>query len=149
MNLHAVNDLIESSLQRWYRAVSEWRRPLSGTATGCVTCRGSEFAVFDRRGRWPHDLLHALVEILEVDSMRLARELHEERHCSADDTGSSAEPCEPCIAEARATVIECARTHSQDIADVINECAMPRFAVYVEMNTNLALTAATRGEWAP
>ncbi|MGV8913696.1 MAG: hypothetical protein ACOH14_13875 [Rhodoglobus sp.] len=142
-----MNDLIECSLQRWYRLVSEWRSPKAGTATGCVSCRASEFAVFDRSGHWPHELIHGLVETLDLVSLQLASALHEERH-SANEHGRSTAPCETCIAAARSTVNDSAHRHGKDITDVINECAMPRFAVYVEMNTNLALNAATRGEWA-
>lgn len=147
MNRHAVNDLIECSLQRWYRLVSEWRSPETGTATGCVSCRASEFAVFDRSGHWPHELIHGLVETLDLVSLQLASALHEERHC-AKERGCSTAPCQTCIAAARSTVNANAHRRGKDITDVINECAMPRFAVYVEMNTNLALNAATRGEWA-
>lgn len=147
MNRHALNDLIECSLQRWYRSVSEWRSPAGGTKAGCVRCRESEFAAFDRSGHWPHDLIHSLVATLELAMTQLAVALHEEQH-PRDDSCRSAEPCSSCIDSARATVRACASRHAQDIADVINECAMPRLAVYVEMNTNLALNAATRGEWA-
>ncbi len=147
MNRHAVNDLIDCSLLRWYRRVSEWRSPVGATATGCVACRASDFAVFDRRGHWPHDLLHGLVETLDLVSLQLAIEVHEERHC-ANEYGRSTAPCEPCLRAARSTVAACAHRHAQDITDVVDECAMPRFAAYVEMNTNLALNAATRGEWA-
>lgn len=147
MNLHAVNDLIECSLQRWYRMVSEWRTPSGGTATGCSRCRASEFAAFDFSWQWPHDLLHALVQSLETVSTQLAASLHEERHC-ADENGRTTTSCGDCIADARSRVRASASRHTGDIADVIDECAMPRMAVYVEMNINLALNAATRGEWA-
>ncbi|WP_341952904.1 hypothetical protein [Salinibacterium sp. TMP30] len=147
MNRHSVNDLVECSLQRWYRTVSQWRRPVGGTPTGCVACRSSDFAVFDRLGHWPHDLIHSLVETLDLVSMQLAVALHEERHC-ANENGRATAPCNACIAQAQSTANSCAQRHAQDIADVVNECAMPRLAVYVEMNTNLALNAATRGEWA-
>ncbi|MGV8858012.1 hypothetical protein [Rhodoglobus sp.] len=147
MNRHAVNDLIECSLQRWYRLVSEWRSPEAGTAAGCVNCRASEFAAFDRRGHWPHDLVHSLVETLELVSMQLAVALHEDRHCTGVG-GRATLPCRSCIDEARSTVSERAHRQSQDIADVINECALPRLAAYVEKNTNLVINAATRGEWA-
>lgn len=147
MNRHAVNDLVECSLQRWYRTVSQWRSPAGATPTGCVSCRSSDFGVFDRLGHWPHDLIHSLVETLDLVSIQLAVALHEERHC-ANDGGRSPAPCDTCSAEARSTVNACAHHHARDITDVIDECAMPRLAVYVEMNTNLALNAATRGEWA-
>lgn len=147
MNRHAVNDLIECSLQRWYRTVSEWRSPVGGTATGCVACRASEFAVFDREGHWPHDLLHSLVETLELVSMQLAVALHEDRHCTGE-SGRATAPCDTCVAEAHSTVSARAHRHGQDVVDVVNQCAMPRLAAYVEKNANLALNAATRGEWA-
>ncbi|MBH0116449.1 hypothetical protein I6E52_06275 [Salinibacterium sp. NG253] len=147
MNRHAVNDLIDCSLHRWYRMVSEWRSPAPGTEAGCVTCRESEFAAVDRRGQWPHDLIHSFVETLEVVTFQLAVSLHEERHCPGTDARST-KPCPTCVAAARSTVQACAHRHAQDIADVMTECALPRLAVYVEKNINLALNAATRGEWA-
>lgn len=147
MNRFAVNDLIECSLQRWYRIVSEWRTPAGGTETGCVSCRASEFAAIDSFGHWPHDLIHSLVGTLELATTQLAVAFHDERHFY-DGDGRSTTPCSACRDSARTTVRACARRHRKDIADVISECAMPRLAVYVEMNTNLALNAATRGEWA-
>lgn len=147
MNRHAVNDLIDCSLQRWYRLVSEWRQPAAGTEAGCVVCRDSDFSAFDRAGHWPHDLFHAFVETLELVTFQLAVALHEERHCRGEDARST-RPCSPCLSAARSTVQACAHRHAQDISDVITECALPRLAVYVEKNINLALNAATRGEWA-
>jgi hypothetical protein len=147
VNRYAVNDLVECSLLRWYRIVSEWRTPAGGTEAGCVGCRSSDFAAIDSFGHWPHDLIHSLVGTLELAAAQLAVALHDERH-SRDGEGRSATPCTACLECALTTVRACAQRHGKDITDVINECAMPRLAVYVEMNTNLALNAATRGEWA-
>jgi hypothetical protein len=79
--------------------------------------------------------------------MQLAVALHEDRRC-ADEQGRTSAPCRDCTTEARSTVNARAHRHAQDITEVIDECAMPRFAAYVEKNANLALNAATRGEWA-
>jgi len=147
MNRHAVNDLIDCSLQRWYRLVAEWRQPAAGTSRGCVACRNSEFSAFDRGGQWPHDLLHAFVETLELVTFQLAVALHEERH-SHRDGARSTRPCPTCLSAARSTVQACAYRHAQDISDVIAECALPRLDAYVQKNIDLALNAATRGEWA-
>ncbi|QAV70266.1 hypothetical protein ESZ53_07315 [Salinibacterium sp. UTAS2018] len=147
MNRHAVNDLVDCSLQRWYRLVAEWRQPVSGTEAGCVSCRDSTFAAFDHSGQWPHDLIHSFVETLDVVTFQLAVSLHEERHCRGEDARST-KPCSGCFSTARATVHACAQRHAQDISDVISECAMPRLAAYIEKSINLALNAATRGEWA-
>jgi len=147
VNRVAINDLVECSIHRWYRIVSEWRSPTKESATGCVSCRASDFASFDRLGHWPHDLVHTFVSSLEFVTTQLAVTLHEERH-RAGAAGRSTPPCRTCTVEARSVVTASAQRHVHDIADVINECAMPRFAAYVEMNANLAINAATRGEWA-
>jgi hypothetical protein len=147
VNRVAINDLVECSIHRWYRTVSEWRGPIKESATGCVSCRASDFAGFDRLGHWPHDLVHTFVSSLEFVTTQLAVTLHEERHRSGEH-GRYTPPCRSCAADARSVVTVSAQRHTYDIADVINECAMPRFAAYVEMNANLALNAATRGEWA-
>lgn len=147
MNRHAVSDLVNCSLQGWYRLVSEWRAPEPGTEQGCVSCRESEFASFDSTGDWPHELIHALVERLEELSAKLALSLHEESH-SGDSGRNALGSCENCHGAARTVVHSSAQRHATDISDVIEECAMPRLAAYVEKNINLVLSAATRGEWA-
>ena len=147
MNRHAVNDLVDCSLQRWYRLVSEWREPALGTEAGCVECRHSDFAAFDHLSQWPHDLIHSFVETLELVTFQLAVALHEEQHYRGEGSRSG-KPCLNCITAARSAVQACAHRHAQDVSDVISECALPRLAAYVERNINLALNAATRGEWA-
>jgi hypothetical protein len=147
VNRRAVNDLIECALQRWYRSVSEWRTPEVGTPTGCVSCRASDFAIFDSCGHWPHDLIHSLVDCLELVSTQLAVELHQKRHCEAE-MPSGVSPCDTCRAAARSTVSACAHRHAHDISDVVTQCAMPRLAAYAELHTDLVVSAAIRGEWA-
>jgi len=147
MDRHAVNDLIDSSLQRWYGSVSEWRSPQLGTEAGCVSCRTSEFAAFDRHWQWPHELVHSFVEVLEVVTTQVATAIHEE--CQGYEAEADvALPCSDCVTAARSTVYACALRHTHDVADVINECAVPRLSSYVRKNIDLALEAATRGEWA-
>ncbi|QYH35321.1 hypothetical protein [Salinibacterium sp. M195] len=80
-------------------------------------------------------------------SSQLAAALHEERH-ALNELARSTAPCANCRRDARSMVQASAHRHSQDITDVINQCALPRLSAYVEKNINLALNAATRGEWA-
>ncbi|WP_141990740.1 hypothetical protein [Rhodoglobus vestalii] len=146
MNNHAVSDLIGCSLQRWYRSVAEWSGPSGGTAEGCIECRASDFAAFDRLGQWPHELVHCLVDTLEQATRHLAISLHEDQHGSIQGNHTRA-PCSHCVDDARSTVAAAAADHTRDLIDVVTECVLPRLAVYVELNADLVISAVTHGDW--
>ncbi|MGV8875877.1 MAG: hypothetical protein ACOH1K_00045 [Rhodoglobus sp.] len=149
MNRLAINDVIENSLAHWYRVVSEWRRPGEGTVAGCVGCRGSEFAAFDRLGEWPHDLTHSFVDTFELVSLQLAFSFHQDRHSShdRDEIYDSQISCESCLIAAHSTVHAFLTEREGDIVDVVAQCALPRLAAYVAKTADLAVNAARSGEW--
>ncbi len=124
MNRSAIDDLLHTTLSRWYESLADWAPPGRLSAATCTSCHRSPLAQHLEVEEWPHDLVHQLVALLG--------DLHGQVSSSVPDGAAR----DRALGHLRARI----REHSCDVLDVLVECVEPRVQAWVrrELERGLA-----------
>ena len=128
MQAPAIDDHVSTKLYAWYTVVAEWVPPGQGFPGICSLCRESTLGDTIDIGRWPHDVVHPLVESLSAA-------IADVQHSFCEESLSS---CESSELGARRAVAEALSRHADDITDVLEQCLAERLQSYLTSQVEAA-----------
>ena len=139
-----TDDLLQSTLDRWYSYLSSWQEPGISSRAQCEICSDSPYLTIAGLHEWPHDIAHILIRDLSSAVRHISFSLEE---LGAVDLDATSDPNgisrvlrrHEFDRRAERLVMGALHRQQEEMRDVLQQCVAPAFETWLMRESDRAV----------